>query len=548
MTDNTQSLAAAVAPPPPETKPRPRISLIWLIPIVALLIGGWLVWKTQSEKGPTVTITFAAASGLEPGKTKIKYLDVDVGTVQSVRLSDDLLRVIATAEMSKDMAPHLNEATQFWVVQPRLGASGVSGLGTLLSGSYIGMLPGTKNNASKRDFTALAEPPVIDFDAPGRRFSLKSDRIGSVSPGSGIYFRGVPVGAVLGSELDADQRGITFRIFIQTPFEDLIRDKTRFWNASGIRVQLGSGGVTVQTESLQSILTGGIAFETPESATNDPPSPEGAAFTLYPDYEAIQQAAYELSIPYIVEFDGSVSGLTVGAAVEFRGMQIGKVTDIKLVLDPERRSYTIPVTIAIQPQRAEVVGGLKGMKPYEFMAVLVKQGLRAQLASGSLLTGQLLISLDFFPDAKPATLITGGVYPQIPTVPSNLEQITGKAQVFLDKLAALPLPQLIDELRSTVRSADQLISVQGKQSLAQLEPLLLSLTRVSDEARTTLKQLDTTLKSVGGMVGDDSRLRYDLIRMIEELTQTARSLRGLSGTIDRQPQSVIFGKEGKPNP
>lgn len=547
MTDSPQASTEMTVPPPPETKPRPRISIVWLIPIVALVIGGWLVWKTLSEKGPTITITFSSASGLEPGKTKLKFLDVDVGTVQTVRLSKDLQRIIVTAEMSKDMAKYMTSDAQFWIVEPRLTASGVSGLGTLLSGSYIGMVPGSPGE-TVHEFSALEEPPVLDFNAPGRRFKLKADRIGSVSAGSGIYFRGVPVGTVLGSELDADQRGITFFIFIEKPFENLIRAKTRFWNASGVRVQIGTAGVTVQTESLQSILTGGIAFETPLDAANDEPSLEGSEFRLYPDYEAIKQAEYELSIPYTVEFDGSVRGLSVGAPVEFRGMQIGRVTDIKLILDPDHQRYTIPVVIGIQPQRAEVVGGLKNVKPYEFMAKLVKQGLRAQLASGSLLTGDLIVSLDFFPDAPKAELITGGEYPEIPTVPSSLAQLSSKVQEFLGKLAALPLPQLVDELRKTVRSADQLLSVQGKQSLEQLDPLLVSLTKTSEEARNTLKVLDSTLQTTNGMLGEDSRLRYDLLRMIEELTQTARSLRGLSGTIDRQPQSVIFGKEGKPNP
>ncbi len=539
---------AAGALPSPETKPRPRISLVWIIPIVALLIGGWLVWKTLSEKGPTITITFTSASGLEPGKTKIKYLDVDVGTVQAVRLSDDLGQVIATVEMSKDMEHHLNEATQFWVVQPRLSASGVSGLGTLLSGSYIGMLPGARGGAVRRTFAALVEPPVLDFDAPGRRFTLKADRLGSIAAGSAIYFRGVDVGTVLGSELDADRRGIDFLIFIKQEFQDLVRPRTRFWNASGVRVELGAGGVTVQTESLQAVLTGGIAFDTPLEAANDPPSAEGSVFTLFPDHDAVKRAGITTRVPFLVEFDGSVRGLKVGAPVDFRGIQIGVVTDIRLLLNPREKIFKIPVVIELEPERAQIVTEFAGLKPYEYIDMLVKQGLRAQLASGSLITGELLVALDFFPNAKPAEVIMSGEYPQIPTVPSDLELLSGKAQKFLDNLAALPLPQLMDELRQTVRSADQLLAVQGRKSLERLDPLLLSLTNTSNEARTALTQLDAMLKSVNGMVADDSRLRYDLLRMIEELTKTARSLRALSGTIDRQPESVIFGKEGKTAP
>ncbi|MCU0837571.1 MAG: MlaD family protein [Rhodospirillales bacterium] len=546
MTEPTDVAVGAV--PSPETKPRPRLSLVWIIPIVALLIGGWLVWKTLSEKGPTITITFTSASGLEPGKTRVKYLDVDVGSVRAVRLSDDLGQVIATVEMSKDMEHHLNEATQFWVVQPRLSAGGVSGLGTLLSGSYIGMLPGAPGGAGKRAFSALVEPPVLDFDAPGRRFTLKADRLGSIGAGSAIYFRGVDVGTVLGSELDRDRQGIEFLIFIKQEFQDLVRPRTRFWNASGVRVELAAGGVTVQTESLQSILTGGIAFDTPLEASNDPPSAEGSVFTLFPDYDAVKRAGITTRIPFLVEFDGSVRGLKVGAPVDFRGIQIGVVTDIRLLLNPRANIFKIPVVIELEPERAQVVADTTGTKPYEYIDMLVKQGLRAQLASGSLITGELLVALDFFPDAKPAEVIMSGEYPQIPTIPSDLELLSGKAQKFLDNLATLPLPQLVDELRQTVRSADQLLSVQGKKSLERLDPLLLSLTNTSNEARSALAQMDATLKSVNGMVADDSRLRYDLLRMIEELTKTARTLRALGGTIERQPESVIFGKEGKSAP
>jgi paraquat-inducible protein B len=545
MTDSPEPATSPAALPAPTKRPRPRLSVIWLIPLVALIIGGWLVYKTLSERGPTITITFQSASGLEPGKTKIKYLDVDVGTVTTVRLSEDLRQIIVTAEMSKDMEGHLNEATKFWVVQPRLTAAGVSGLGTLLSGSYIGMLPGARAaGVPQREFAALPEPPVLDVDKPGRRFRLKSPQLGSVSPGSGIYYRGILVGTVLSAELDEDRRGISFLIFIDQAYQDLVRAETRFWNASGVRVELGGGGVTVQTESLQSLLSGGIAFETPLDATLDRPSEEGAEFTLYADYAAVKRAGYTRTIPYLVEFDGSVRGLSVGAPVDFRGIQIGTVTDVRLVIDPKAASFKIPVVIEIEPERAEILGDFANMQPYQFMGELVRRGLRAQLVSGSLVTGQLIVALDIFPNAKPAELKLGGRYPQIPTVPSNIEILSAKAQQFLDKLAALPLPQLMDELRRTVRTTDQLLAGEGKKSLGAVEPLLLSLAKTSEEARTTLKNLDQTLKSANSLIGDDSRLRYDLLRMIQELTQTARSLRTLSQTLERQPQSILFGKEG----
>lgn len=526
----------------PEIKRRPRISMVWLIPLVAAAIGGWLFYKTQAAKGPTITISFATASGIEAGKTPIRFRDVTLGTVQSVALSDDFNHVVVTAQMDREAERSLKESTEFWVVQPRLTASGVSGLGTLFSGAYIAMLPGT--GAPQRRFVGLEEPPVLDVSQPGRRFFLKSDRIGSVSPGSGIYFRGIPVGLVLGSQLDADKSGVSFLIFIEDAYQDLIRPSTRFWNASGIDVSFGAGGVNVRTESLQSILTGGIAFEVAVDKVDEAPSADGAVFTLFSSHEAITSEQYTLKIPYLVEFDGSVRGLSEGAAVEFRGMRIGSVTDVKLIIDYAKDTATIPVTLDLEPQRFKIIDMPANYTPYSLMEDMVKRGLRAQLQSANLLTGELLIALDFFPDAAPATLDRSGPIPRIPSMPTDFEVLSTKATAILDKVAALPLDQLVNELRSTVRSADTLVSVQATKSLDQLTPLLKTLQQASEQAKLALVQADATMKSANDMIGDDSRLRYDLIRMVKELSETARALRALASSVERQPQQVIFGKDG----
>lgn len=528
----------------PEIKPRPRMSMVWLIPLVAAVIGGWLFYKTQAEKGPTITIQFATASGIEAGKTPIRFRDVTLGTVRSVALSEDFNHVIVTAEMDREADRSLTQSTEFWVVQPRLTASGVSGLGTLFSGAYIAMLPGT--GTPQRSFVGLEEPPVLDVTRPGRRFLLKSDRIGSVSPGSGIYYRGIPVGLVLGSHLDADKAGVTFLIFIEQAYQDLIRPSTRFWNASGVDVSIGGTGVNIRTESLQSVLTGGIAFEVADK-TDEQPSDDGAVFTLYRSYEAIASEQYTVKIPYLVEFDGSVRGLSEGAPVEFRGMRIGSVTGVKLVIDYAKDTATIPVLIDLEPQRFEILNMPAQFTPYSVMEEMVERGLRAQLQPANLLTGELLVALDFFPDTAPAKLDRSGKVPRIPSIPTNFEVLSTKATAILDKVAALPLDQLVNELRRTVRSADTLVSVQATKSLDQLAPLLKTLQQASEQAKLALAQADATMKSANSMIGDDSRLRYDLIRMVKELSETARSLRALASSIERQPQQVIFGKDGEGN-
>lgn len=533
----------ASEPLKPDIKPRPRISMVWLIPLVAAAIGGWLFYKTQAEKGPTITIQFPTASGIEAGKTPIRFRDVTLGTVQSVTLSEDFNHVVVTAQMDREAERSLTQSTEFWVVQPRLTASGVSGLGTLFSGAYIAMLPGT--GEPRRSFVALEEPPVLDVTRPGRRFTLKSDRIGSVSPGSAIYFRGIPVGLVLGSQLDADKSGVSFLIFIEQAYQDLIRPSTRFWNASGIDVSIGGTGVNIRTESLQSVLAGGIAFEVAADTTDEPPSPDGAVFKLYRSYEAIASEQYTIKIPYLVEFDGSVRGLSVGAPVEFRGMRIGSVTGVKLIIDYAKETAAVPVFIELEPQRFEVLNLPAQFTPYSVMEDMVRRGLRAQLQPANLLTGELLVALDFFPDAAAATLDRSGRTPRIPSMPSDFEVLSTKATAILDKVAALPLDQLVNELRRTVRSADTLVSVQATRSLDQLAPLLKTLQQASEQAKLALVQAEATMKSADSMIGDDSRLRYDLIRMVKELSDTARSLRTLASSIERQPQQVIFGKDGE---
>ncbi len=241
---------------------RRGISIVWLIPLVAAAIAIWLAYTTLSEKGPTITITFKTAEGLEAGKTRVKYKDVEVGLVESAKLSDDLSHIVVTASMDKSIAGHVTEGAQFWIVRPRIGISGVSGLSTLLSGVYVEMQPG--EGAPSKSFTGLEEPPPIASDVPGTRYLLHADRLGSIGRGSAVYYRDVVVGQVLSYALADDQRGLDLQIFVSAPHDKLVRSDSRFWSASGVDVSVGANGVNVQMQSLQALLAGGIAFDTPE--------------------------------------------------------------------------------------------------------------------------------------------------------------------------------------------------------------------------------------------------------------------------------------------
>jgi paraquat-inducible protein B len=539
--------------------PRRGISIVWLIPLVAGLIALWLGYTTIMEQGPTVTITFKTGEGLEVGKTKVKYRDVEVGLVEDVEITEGGGDIIVTASLDKRAEPNLTEGTRFWVVRPRLGVGGVSGLGTLVSGSYIEIEPGT--GAPTRTFTGLEVPPVVPAYEEGRRFMLRAESLGSLNPGSPIYYRGIDVGEVLGHELAGEGRGIEIHIFIKEPHYQLVRANSRFWNASGIEVSVGADGFTVSTTSVQALLAGGVAFDAPPSATSVEAAAEGTSFKLFKDLASVSEATYTEKTPYVAYFDSSVRGLHVGAPVEFRGIRVGSVTDVALEIDRTTMNVRIPVTFQIELQRVnllDVTGPTltEEREPYEVMTRLVDQGVRAQLKSGSLLTGQLVVALDFHPDAPQAELRTKGRYPEIPTVPTDLEEIAQSVEQVLAKVGALPLEELVTDLRNTIQDADRLIAspevlqtiVTMKQTLTDLQdlvhnvdgkvgPLLASMKETSEAAKTTLVSAD-------GFIGERSEIRYDLSLLMQELTEAARSIRFLTDYLEQHPEALIRGKGG----
>lgn len=523
-----------------------RVSLVWLIPIVAAVAGAWLVWTTFAARGPTITVEIENASGIEPGKTPIKYRDVQVGVVETVSLGEDLQNVLVTARMHKDVTDALREGTAFWVESARITAAGISGLGTILSGSYIVMRPGP--GEPERHFVALETPPVYQVDVPGKRFVLQAQDLGSISGGSPIYFRGIVVGSVLGHELAADGDGVSIFAFVRSPYDSLVRAESRFWNASGINLALTASGVTVHTESLQTIIAGGIAFETPIEASASPVAANNATFPLFASQQAIAQAQYTIKVPFLMYFDESVAGLEAGAPVLLRGIKMGEVTDVRLVTNPKLDSARILVKAYVEPQRWMVEGDPE-VSVKELLQRLPKNiaaGLRGKLDSGNLLTGSKVVTLVTASGAPPVELTYENGLPVLPTVPSDIVALTEKVNAFLKKLDDAPVTELITELRDVVQNVDQLLASQsireGVDGLKEVKPLLASLRRTSDSARQTLDRADQTLSSAGDTLGPDSALRYDLARLLKELSGTARSLRVLADFLQNNPNALILGK------
>jgi paraquat-inducible protein B len=521
----------------PEFRRRRRLSPIWAFPIVAALVGAWLAYTTLSEKGPTITIDFKTATGLAPGKTRIKHKDIDLGVVDKVEPSPDLTSVSVTAKMSKRAEDHLTDNTRFWVVRPRLSLTNLSGLETLVSGAYIEMDPSP--GASTREFHGLEEPPAVRADVPGREFVLTTDRLGTIGPRSPIFYRGIKVGEVMSYDASDLKGDIKIHAFVYAPYDTEIYDGTRFWSASGINFSLGASGFKLQIESLEAILSGGLAFETPESARKGQPSAEMASFELFDDQTAARDAGYTRTIRAIAQFGGSVHGLAVGAPVEFRGIRIGKVLDFYLGFDPANNQFRIPVTIEIDIDRIRLISG----DPTEYgsgrlMPALVAQGLRAQLKSTSLITGQLMVAFDFFPDAPKASIVQTDTYPILPTVPNDLENITRSIDETLSKVAALPLDELVNDARKVLKSADQLVgSPELKHSVSELGPLIQNLQQASRRA-------DSLLRSVDAGYGIDSTAQRELIDLLRQVRDAARSVKQFADIVEQHPESFLMGKSG----
>ena len=501
-------------------QPRSKFPIVWLVPLVAVLIGAWIGFKAWSEMGPTITITFKTADGLEAGKTKIKYKNVEIGKVASISVDHETEDVKVTAEMVKDIKSFLTDQTEFWVVRARIDASGVSDLGTLLSGAYIGIGPSSKGKR-KRNFKGLEVPPAITGDIPGKHFVLHTNNLGSIERDAPVFYRKFNVGLVEEVKLNDDGESITVRIFINAPYDQWVNKTTKFWNASGVDFSMSADGIKMDTESLVSILIGGIAFESSDLSKDATPAENNSTFKLYANKSESLLIDYELGAKYVLNFSESVRGLVVGAPVDFKGIQVGEVTGIHLSLDAELNKISVPVSFTIDYGRISV----KGISTKRLVAThksrtdyLVKQGLRAQLQTGNLLTGQLYVSLDFFPDAPPFTMNWNEKVPEFPSVPGILGDLKAN-------------------LSGILKKADTM--------LTQLTELSYKLNHnLEPELSDTLKQAESTLLTLQNTLKSDSPLQQDLQITLREFTKAARSIKSLTDYLERHPESLLRGKKG----
>src|SRR5262245_48289654 len=503
---------------------------VWLIPIVAAAAGAWGAVTRVLGEGPKITIVFQSAEGLEAGKTKIAYNGLQVGTLTAIELAPDRRSVIATAQMAPKTQDFLVDDTQFWVVRPRISGATVSGLGTLISGAYVGMEIGT-SKAAKRDFVALATPPAVTGDVPGRFFVLTTPDLGSLEVGTPLYFRRLEVGQVAAYTLAEDGKSLNVRVFVRAPYDQYVTPNTRFWQASGIDMSLSASGLTVQTQSLLSILVGGVAFETPATGAVLAAAEPETEFRLFRDREEAFKLPARNPQSYELVFNESVRGLEPGAPVEFKGIRIGEVTEMRAQFDAATFQFSVPVTVRVDPASLGVK--VIGATPEEMMTeathrrvidTLVTRGARAQLRSGSLLTGALFVAVDIFPDAPRASVDWSQDPPRFPTVPGEVAAIEANVVSIIKKIDQMPIKGIGDDLRKALAGVDQTMA----------------------SARGTLGNADKTLGSADKLIEPDSLLGGALGETLQEVNRMARSLRGLADYLERHPEALLRGKPGEP--
>jgi paraquat-inducible protein B len=567
MSGSHNSAAPPASPDDPRmagavVRRRRRFSLIWLIPIVCLSVAVYLVFETLLNRGPLITITFKTGNGVVPQQTQVTHKAVPLGMVEDMRLSDDLQRVLIHVRMNRQGEKILTNHARFWVVRPRLSTGNISGLETLVSGAYIEVDPGAPGGEEELNFTGLEEPPGVRSDEPGRTYVLHAGRLGSLGPGAPVFYRDVSVGEVLGYDLGNGLDPVTINIFVRDPYDKFVHEDTHFWNASGISASLGPQGVHLELESLQAILSGGIAFETPHTHTSAPISPADRLFTLYKDKGEADDAGYTQLVPFVSYFTSSVSGLGRGSAVNVFGIQVGAVTDVKLLLDSKTNSMVARVSYDLQPQRVFSSGTINSLSnPQAVTQSLVRQGMRAVLESSNFITGQKDVSLQYVPNAPEASVTQEGDTLVMPSQGGGLDNITTSLSDIATKLDRIPFDEIGKNLNLTLRSISQTVSGPDVKNALQklsetltdiqhlvrnadhgLTPVLQRLPKMSQDLQQTLAHANAALGEGG--YGSNSDFARGIARVLDQVNDAARSIRMLADFLDRHPEALVRGRTG----
>lgn len=531
-------------PPPPEApvvEPvrRGPFSAVWIIPAVAALLGLWLVARHYSAQGPEITVRFETAEGLIAGKTPVLCRSVSIGTVTDIELADDLKGVEVKIELNSHAARLVVDDSQIWIVRARYSAAGISGLDTLVTGSYVEVQPGVSQNP-RREFTGLENPPATPPGVPGLRFKLLASQAGGLGPGASIVYKGISVGKVETRVFHPERGEVEFNAFIEQAYAQLVDENTRFYNAGGLDLKVGADGIQIRSGTIESILTSAVTFTGPKTTNaSQHPLPDGHSFKLYSSLGDASKTEFGPWLPYLLLFTGSVRGLSADAPVEFRGIRVGSVDGASfnyLPDDPDRR---VPVLIKIDPALLLARSGEDLANAQMLIAQSLAQGLRASLKTGSLLTGQLYVDLDFQKDAPAAAVTHEGGYDLLPTTASSgLEDLQAKAGALLDKFKALPIETTVENANQTLAEAKNAVAnvekITGPGS--SLEKTLMNTEKVTSELSGS-KDIGVTLHNVRDAA---EKLNATVSDLEAQFTQIGHNLTEATDTVKHQPWRLIY--------
>lgn len=522
----------------PNIKPRreTHISWIWLVPLIAALVGASLLVRNWMYTGPTITISFESAEGLEVGQTKVRYKDVVIGQVTGIKVAPDRSKVLVDAQLDLDGSSYITQPnTRFWVVRPRLGISGVSGLGTLLSGAYIGVdaAESKDGDAAVYEFTGLEKPPEVTSGRPGTRFTLKADDLGSLEIGSPVYYRRIQVGRIIGYDLEPSGKAVSIQVFIDKPNDQFVTTDARFWNASGINMSLSADGINVQTGSMASVIAGGIAFASADETDTKAANPE-SVFQLSATQQLAMAEADGPSFHIELHFRQSVRGLSVGAPIDFRGLELGKVVDIDLEYSSAEKYFYALVKGEIFPMRfGAAYENMLRRDPdskdtdIDLLALMVDHGLRAQMRAANLLTGQQYVALEFFPKAKPEAFDRRAQPLVLPTIAGDFDRLQQQITSIVTKLDTIPFEGIGKDLRASLQSVAKLVNGLGEQ--------------LTPQANAVLKAAKKSLGQVDKLLAQDSSFNNNIDQTLREIGAAAKSLRALADYLQTHPSALVRG-------
>lgn len=480
--------------PAPTRKARAGLPLIWLVPILALIVTLGVGWNMLASRGTLISVAFKDATGITPGETALKFREITVGRVESVRFTDDLQQVLVHIRVDKDLAAYIDKDAEFWIVRPEVTAQGISRLDTVLTGAFVEGYWDDVPEKSQTDFVGLDRAPA-SLGRQGTRIVLSTDRSRGMMEGAPISYRGIQIGHMQNLRLSEDDESVLADVFIPAPHDKRLTTNTVFWDTTGFSVSLGAQGLSLNVNSLASVLQGGAEFST--FTSGGAPVQDGHVFQLQPDQEAARTNLFSdesNAVRLTMQIDESVTGLETGANVQFMGLTVGRVTNLaaRAVTDDQGNERVLQeVTLAITPSRIGLDRNTTEAEALDFIAGQVQSGLRARLASAGLFGTSLEVQLAQLPDAAPAEIDrTAQPYPLIPSVPGDISDFSASAQGFLSRVGNLPIEEVMKSATDMMNSVTALASNEDTRAIpGALRGTLENAQAATDEIRSATAEL-----------------------------------------------------------